>query len=348
MRACGVFDETYEKDIAIIRTRGHWALLIGSVLFCFVVPSFASDYWLNLLNNILITSIVVLGLQIATGYCGQISFGQPAFMAVGAFAGAVLTHHCGISFWLALPLAGIAAGIVGLIGGAPSLRITGFYLAMATIAIFYLTMWVITHLQITGLYQGLPVAPPNIGGFVFDTDARMYYIILSVTIIMTFFARNLVRTRVGRVFVAIRDNDLAAEVMGINVYYYKLLAFFISCFYAGIGGCLFGHWYMLVHSEQYAFSHALIYIGMVIIGGIGSIPGVFFGVIILRMLDEFVLFVSPVLSDVFPRLGMAPAAALSLSAFGLALIIFLIFEPRGLAYRWEIFKTSYRVYPYKK
>ncbi|MEE4351988.1 MAG: branched-chain amino acid ABC transporter permease [Desulfatiglans sp.] len=347
MRPCGVFDETYEKDIAIVRTWQHWVLLIVSIVFMLLLPFITSYYLISLINNILIAVIVVLGLQIVTGYCGLISFGQPAFMAIGAFFSAVVTLKIGFSFWLALPLSGLAAGVAGLIGGAPSLRIKGFYLAMATIAIFWVAMWLITHLEITGGTQGLMPQPPTIGGFAFDSDERMYYLILFATIFLTYFARNLMRTRVGRVFVAIRDNDLAAEVMGINLYYYKLLAFFISCFYAGVGGSLFGHLYGVVNSEQFTIMHALQYIGMIIIGGMGSIPGVFFGVIFLKVLDELVLFGAPTLVEAFPQIGSSPATALSFSSFGLILILFLIYEPRGLAHRWEVFKASYRVYPYK-
>ncbi|MBW2020700.1 MAG: branched-chain amino acid ABC transporter permease [Deltaproteobacteria bacterium] len=347
MRPCGVFDKTYAKDIAIVRTWQHWTLLLSAIALLFVFPLVAHYYFINLLNNIFVTIIVVLGLQIVTGYAGQISFGQPAFMAVGAFCSAVLTIKFGFSFWLALPLSGIVAGFVGLIGGAPSLRIKGFYLAMATIAIFYVTMWVITHLKITGLAQGLSPPPPKIGNFVFDTDERMYYIILIATLILTFFARNLVRSRMGRVFMAIRDNDLAAEVMGVNLYYYKLLAFFISCFYAGIAGSLLGHWYMLVNAEQFTLLNGIFYIGMIIIGGLGSVPGVYFGVIFLRLLDELMLFSAPTLASMFPWLGMGSAASLSVMAFGLVLILFLIYEPRGVAHRWEIFKASYRLYPFR-
>ncbi|MDY7034929.1 MAG: branched-chain amino acid ABC transporter permease [Thermodesulfobacteriota bacterium] len=347
MRPCGVFNETYKKDIAIVRTWQHWTILVATIVLLFLLPLFTSYYIITLLNFIFITVIVVLGLQIVTGYCGQISIGQPAFMAVGAFTSAVLTIHFGLSFWLALPIAGIAAGIVGLIGGAPSMRVKGFYLAMATIAIFYVTMWVITHMDITGRTQGLNPPPPQLGDFAFDTDERMYYLILIVTLLMTFFARNLVRSRVGRVFVAIRDNDLAAEVMGVNVYYYKLLAFFISCIYAGIGGSLLGHWYTVVNSEQFTLIHGIEYIGMIIIGGTGSIPGVFFGVFMIRLLDELVIFASPLISETFPLIGIGQSFSLGLSSFGLILILFLVFEPRGIAHRWEIFKTSYRIYPYR-
>jgi len=179
-----------------------------------------------------------------------------------------------------------------------------------------------------------------------DTEERMYYLIVSVMFIMTFMARNLVRSKIGRAFVAIRDNDLAAEVMGINLYKYKLLAFFISCGYAGVAGALFVPLNLIVHPEQYTLQHGLWYVGMIIIGGMGSIPGVFFGVIFVRLLDDLVLFSSPVLAKMFPWLGITPAAALGVSTFGAVLIIFLIFEPRGLAHRWEIFKASYRLYPF--
>lgn len=346
MRPCGVFDERYTQDMAIVRTWQHWAALIGALILVYVFPLFGSYYFISLINSLSITIIVVMGLQIVSGYCGQVSFGQPAFMAVGAYTSAILTIHYGITFWLALPLSGIVAGLFGVIGGAPSLRIKGFYLAIATIAIHFVTMWLILHLKITGGTQGLNPMPPEIGNLALDTDERMYYLIVTVMLIMTFAARNLVRSKVGRAFVAIRDNDLAAEVMGINLYYYKLLAFFISCFYAGVGGALWGHLLMVVHPEQFSLLHALWYIGMMIIGGIGSIPGVFFGVLFVRLLDELVLFSSPVLAKTFPWLGIAPAASIGVSAFGIVLILFLIFEPRGLAHRWEIFKASYRLYPF--
>jgi branched-chain amino acid transport system permease protein len=345
-RPCGVFDESYTEDMAILRTWQHWTLLIGAVSLLYMIPFFASYYINSLVNFLSITIIVVLGLQIVTGYCGQISFGQPAFMAVGAYTSAILTGRFGITFWLALPLSGIAAGIVGLIGGAPSLRIKGFYMAMATLAIHFVSMWLILHLDITGGNEGLRVLPPEFANVSLDAPEKMYFLIMTVTLIMTFSARNIVRSKIGRAFVAIRDNDLAAEVMGINTYYYKLLAFFISCFYAGVGGSLYGHMIMIVHPEQFNMFDALWYMGMVIIGGMGSIPGTFFGVISVRLLDEFVLFGSPLLAKALPWLGIAPAASIGMIAFGIILILFLIFEPRGLAHRWEIFKSSYRVYPF--
>lgn len=346
MRPCGTFDERYSQDMAILRIKRHWAALMGALILLYTFPLYGSYYFISLINSLSITIIIVLGLQLVSGYCGQISFGQAAFMAVGAYTSAILTGKLGVSFFLALPLSGMVAGLIGLGGGAPSLRIKGFYLAMATIAIHFVVMWLILHLQITGTTQGLHPPAPRIAGFEFDSDEKIYYIIVTVMLLMTYGARNIVRTRVGRAFVAIRDNDLAAEVMGVELYRYKLLAFFISCFYAGIAGSLWAHWIQMVHPEQFTLLHALNYIGMLIVGGGGSIPGVFFGVLFLRLLDEGVMFIAPILSSIFPWIGIHPAASMSVSVFGIVLILFLIFEPRGLAHRWEIFKASYRLYPF--
>jgi len=345
-RPCGVLDDVYQKDMAIIRTWQQWSILISAIVLMLLLPLFAPYFMIAFINYVSVTVIVVMGLQIVSGYCGQISFGQPAFMAVGAFSSVILVTKYGVSFWIAMPLSGVIAGIVGLIGGAPSLRIKGFYLAMATIAIHAVIMWLILHLKITGGNQGLATTAPRIGGFEFVTDESMYYIIFLAMMILTYAARNIVRSKIGRAFVAIRDNDLAAEVMGINLYYYKLLAFFISCFYAGVGGCLWAHLNQYTHPEQYTLLHALIYVGMTIVGGLGSIPGVFFGVTALLLLDEFVMAMGPFLGNTFPWLGTAPAASMGVTAFGVILLFFLIFEPRGIAHKWEIFKASYRLYPF--
>ncbi|MCP4749258.1 MAG: branched-chain amino acid ABC transporter permease [Proteobacteria bacterium] len=345
-RPSGTFDTTYRQDMAIIRTPLRWSM----VLVCFgallLVPVFGSYYMVALLNSMAITVILILGLQIVSGYCGQISFGQAAFMAVGAYISAILTTKVGLSFWVALPLTGFLTGIFGLLGGAPSMRIKGFYLAIATIAIHFVTLWLLLHLEITGKSNGLLLEPPRIGDFFFDTDERMFYIIIPIMFLMTFAARNLIRTRVGRAFVAVRDNDLAAQVMGISVFYYKLLAFFISCFFAGVAGCLWAHLNLVCHPEQFTLLNALWYIGMLIVGGMGSIQGVFFGVVFIRLLDELVLLASPSLAVWFPWLGSAPAAALGLTFFGLVLALFLILEPRGLSHRWDIVKASLRLYPF--
>lgn len=346
MLPCGTFNEDYGRDTAVIRTRLQWLLTILALAVLLTLPLYGSYYLIGLVNKMAIWVIAIMGLQLMMGYCGLISFGQVAFVAIGAYTSAILTASFGWPFWAALPMAGIVAGLAGIIGGAPALRIKGFYLALATLAIHYIVAWLILHLHMTGGAMGMHVPAPTIGAFAFDTDQTMFYIIIPMMLLMTYFAKNLARSRVGRAFVAIRDNDLAAAVMGVNLFYYKLLAFFIGCFFAGIAGSLFASWYTFVHVEMFSLNDAVFYIGILIVGGLGTITGVFFGTALILGLVELVIMASPTLTAALPGLGMAPAAALGATAFGIIIVLFLIFEPRGLAHRWQIFRASYRLFPF--
>lgn len=353
MRPGGIFDESYDTEQAIVRTRWQWVLLLGALVVLFTFPLYGSPHfiwtWLNpdLLNMIGIYVIVVLGLQIVSGICGQISLGHCGVFAVGAYVSAIMVTEAGLSFWIALPCAGLAAGVVGMIIGAPSLRIKGFYLALATLAGYYIIWWLAQHLPITrGVTGGLPAAPPTIFGFPLDTDERMFYLIMILMVVMTFFAKNLLRTQTGRAFIAIRDNDIAAEAMGVNVFRYKLLAFFIACFYAGIGGALLAHLWTVVTPEMFPLWYNIWFIAMIIVGGMGNITGVFLGVTFLQLLDVLIVEASPKLAAAIPALGAVSGAALGWIVFGIILVLFLLFEPRGLAHRWELFKAAYRLYPF--
>jgi len=291
-----------------------------------------------------ITIISVHGLNILTGYCGQISIGHAGFMAVGAYTSGVLCAKLGWSFWAALPCAALAAGIAGLIFGLPSLKIKGFYLIMATIAAHFIIVWLILQLRsITGGGDGLSVPRPQIGAFVFKSKSSYFYLVMIIACLATFLAQNIVRTRVGRAFIAIRDNDLAAEVMGINLWSYKLLAFFIGCVYAGVAGSLLVHYIAFASVDHFPFINSVWYLGMLIVGGMGSTAGAIFGAVSLKLLDELVTIVGPILSAV---VAAQAAASLSLIMRGLIIILFLIFEPRGLAHRWEIIKAYFKLWPF--
>ena len=208
----GTFQESYAQDMAIFRTRTHWVLLLVFLSFLFTSPLFFSDRILTIFTIIGITIISVLGLNILTGYCGQISIGHAGFMAVGGYTSAILTAKLGWPFWTALPAAGLMAGVIGLIFGLPSLKIKGFYLIMATIAAQFIIIWVILQLyDVTGGADGLAVPRPVIGGLVFKSKASYFYLVMVLTCLATYLAKNIVRTRVGRAFIAIRDNDLAAD-----------------------------------------------------------------------------------------------------------------------------------------
>jgi len=347
-RPCGTYDESYAKDMAIVRTRLQWIILVVGLIFLLSLPLFLGGRWLNLLNLIGISLIAVHGLNILTGYCGQISLGQAAFMAVGAYTSGVLTAKMGFPFWAALPCAALSAGVVGLIFGLPSLRVKGFYLAMATLAAQFIIPALISH-PLEGITNGvrsLVVPVPKLGQMAFTSPQSMFYVIIPIAVLMTFFAKNLVRTGVGRAFIAIRDNDLAAEVQGVNVFRYKLLAFFICSVYAGVAGSLWAHWMRAINPDHFTLMDSIWYVGMMIVGGMGSTAGAVFGVAFLRILDELTKVGVMWLSGIFVAWGAFLQAALGPIVYGLVIMLFIIFEPRGLAHRWEIFKTSYRLRPF--
>jgi len=330
--------------MAIFRTRTHWVMLIAFLIFLFTCPLFFGDRILTILTIIGITVISVHGLNILTGYCNQISMGHAGFMAVGAYTSAILTAKLGFSFWAALPCAALAAGIVGILFGLPSLRIKGFYLIMATIAAHFIIIWVILQLYgVTGGADGLAVPRPEIGGFVFKSKSSYFYLVMIIACLATYLAKNIIRTRAGRAFIAIRDNELAAEVMGVNLWTYKLQAFFIGCVFAGVAGSLLVHYVAFATTDQFPFMNSVWYLGMLIVGGMGSTAGAIFGAVFLKLLDELVIVVGPILSA-----AVAPQAAASLSLImrGLVIILFLIFEPRGLAHRWQMVKAYYRLWPF--
>jgi branched-chain amino acid transport system permease protein len=340
----GTFQENYAQDMAIFRTRLQWGMLGLFLILLFSSPLFCSDRILTIMTMIGIAIISVHGLNILTGYCGQISIGHVGFMAVGAYISAILTAKLGWPFWAALPCSGLAAGMAGLIFGLPSLKIKGFYLIMATIAAHFIIIWVVLHLRsLTGGADGLTVPKPKIGGLVFMSKASYFYLVMVIACFATFFAVNIGRSRVGRAFVAIRDNDLAAEVMGVNLWSYKLQAFFIGCVYAGVAGSLLVHYYGFASVDQFPFMDSVWYLGMLIVGGMGSTAGAILGAVSLKLLDELVTVVGPVLSA---AVAAQAAASLALITRGLILMLFLIFEPRGLAHRWGMIKAYYRLWPF--
>jgi branched-chain amino acid transport system permease protein len=343
----GTRNYNYAEDMAIFRTKTHWALLVALLAFVFTAPLYMGNYWLGVANLIGITIIAATGLNILTGYCGQLSIGHAGFIAVGAYTSAVLTNRLELPFLVGLICAGLTAGLIGMVFGIPSLRVKGFYLAISTIAAQFIIIWVINHWSsVTGGFTGLSVPPAKIGGILFNTQSTQFYLIMTVTALVIFLAKNLARTRVGRAFVAIRDNDLAAEVMGINLFRYKLIAFFIGCFLAGIAGSLLAHWVGFMNAENFTLTESILYVGMIIIGGLGTTVGPIFGVIFIRLLQQGISNISPILEGTFTALPAGFTTGMGPMVFGLAIILFLILEPRGLAHRWQLFKASYRLWPF--
>jgi branched-chain amino acid transport system permease protein len=349
-RPAGVFDVRYEQDIAIVRTPPQWITLGLFLLFLVLLPRLFPDrYLLNVLNIIMIMTISVHGLNILTGYAGQISAGHAAFMGVGAYACASFMTFWNLNFWISLVLSGFTAGLVGVIFGLPSLRLKGFYLAMATIAAQFIITAFFLHFkpEIFGGGVGMSLEPIRLGNIVFNTQENLYYMIMPFAVVMTYFAQNLVRSRMGRAFVAVRDNDLAAEIMGVSLFGYKLRAFFIGCFFAGISGSLYIAFMRTIRPDQFSLMDSIWLLGIIIIGGMGSILGGILGTIFIKLLDEMVLGLTPFLGSVLPReLASRISASMGLVVFGLVVVLFLILEPRGLAHRWEILKGRFRHWPF--
>jgi branched-chain amino acid transport system permease protein len=345
----GIRNFTYAEDMAIFRTRTQWVLLILLFVLLFTIPLFMGNYWLSIIIIIAITIIAALGLNLLTGYCGQLSIGHAGFIAVGAYTSAILTGQYEVPFLLGMLGGGLMAGLTGLLFGLPSLRVKGFYLAITTIAAQFIIMWVLSQWgSMTGGFVGLTVPAAEILGFSFTSSMSKYYLVMTICVIAVFVAKNLARTRPGRAFVAIRDNDLAAQVMGINLFRYKLLAFFTGCFFAGIAGSLLAHcYYGFLNPEFFSIKESILYVGMIIIGGLGTTIGPIFGVVFIRLLERLLsLELVPFLESTITVFPSGWASGVTPMLFGLIIVLFLIIEPRGLAHRWNKFKNSYRLWPF--
>jgi branched-chain amino acid transport system permease protein len=340
----GNFGQTYGQDMAMYRTKGQWLWLAVLLVFFFSIPSWASNSLLTLAIIIAINVISAHGLNILTGNCGLVSLGHSGFMMVGGYAMAIVANELGLPFLASVLLAGLAAGVVGLIFGLPSLRIKGFYLIMATVAAYFIIHWLVLQFRgITGGTEGLQVPPADILGFSIRDKSVYFYVVLVLAVLATVVAKNILRTRSGRAFVAIRDNDLAAEVMGVNLFSYKLQAFFIGCVFAGIAGALSVQFYGYANVEQFPFFDSVWLLGMLIIGGMGSVSGVIYGVIAIKLLQQLATRIGPSLADL---LNPQAAVGLSLILPSVAIILFLIFAPRGIAHILERFKNYYQAWPY--
>jgi branched-chain amino acid transport system permease protein len=343
----GIYSDQYKKDMRIIKTKTQMIMSIVALILLFVLPKlpYVSGYILRLIIGAAIALIICLGLNILTGYCGQLNIGQSAFVMVGAFTSALLNSKFGLPFWTTFIPAGLAAATVGVFFGIPSVRLKGLYLALTTLGAQIILSWIaLFGFPITA--AGFSVDPIKIGSIVFNTPEKFYYIAIPFAVVMTFFAKNMMRSKPGRAFIAVRDNDKAAEGMGIDIFRYKLLAFAICTFYAGVAGSLLVHYMMWAQLESFTLQDSIWYLVMIIVGGLGSIEGTIFGVIFITVLKEIVFVIGPVAEANLSFLPMGAGSGLLLIIIGGMAILFLTVEPRGLAHRWNLFKAYYRLWPF--
>ena len=340
----GTFAQSYGQDMALVRTKAHWLLMAVLLVFVFTIPQWASNSLLTLSTIIGINIVAAHGLNILTGNCGLVSLGHSGFMMVGGYAMAIVCSRYGIPFILAVPIAGLVAGIVGIIFGLPSLRIKGFYLIMATVAAYFIIHWLILQFRgLTGGSEGMSIPPADIFGWSIRPKANYFYVVMVTVVIATIVSKNILRTRVGRAFIAIRDNDLAAEVMGVNLFNYKIQAFFIGCMFAGVAGALSVQYFNFANVEQFPFYDSVWLLGMLIVGGMGSVSGVIYGVIAIKLLQQLAIKMGPSLAEI---INPQAAVGLSLILPSVAIILFLIFAPRGISHIWERVRNYYQLWPY--
>lgn len=355
-RECGYYKTSYESDQAILPFPIAKQAIIGFLLFFGVImPVFGSEYYLAQLSLVGIACVGALGLNILLGYTGQISIGHAAFMSVGAYTAANLVTRIEIfggplPFWLAVPAGGCMAALIGLVVGIPSLRVKGLYLAIATLAAQFIIEWIINHTPAIsgGIAAAIEVDRPSLFGWEMNQQWELYLFVLFFACLAIMAATNLVRSRVGRALIAIRDQDIAAEIIGISVFKYKLYAFAISSFFAGVTGVLYMYYFSIATYEQFQIVVSIDFLAMCIIGGLGSIVGSIFGAFFITMLPVAIRLVMEAIGPWFMDPSYLPQVIgqLRLVFFGGLIMVFLIVEPDGLNRLWHNIRNYFRVWPF--
>jgi len=332
----------YFEDLKIFKETSTLVWFFLAMAFLLSAPLLAGDYVIYMLSLTAIYTIVSLGLNLLSGYAGQISLGHAAFLGIGAYSSAYLTVKLGLPFWFALPASGMITAVAGILIGIPALRLKGLYLAIATMAFSFIVDEVILNWEsVTNGANGMKLSPPSIGPLTLDSDRRFYYFILAITLIMLWGAKNITRSSLGRAFIAIRDSETAAETMGVNLAVYKTIAFIISAFYTGIAGSLFAHFIRYISPSNFTLLDSIGFIIMILVGGTGTLLGSVYGAIFITFLPEGIR----VLKDFFPFFVVE--TGLQGLVYGLILLLFILFEPAGLYGRWLKMKRYWKTFPLK-
>src|SRR4051812_17320863 len=350
-RECGVLKTTYEADMALYPLPiARYAVAACAVVFFLVIPLTLHEYYLSVANLVWIAVIGAIGLNILVGYTGQVSIGHGAFMSVGAYTAANFANRLDAPWPVNLLAGGLMAALIGAIVGIPSLRIKGLYLAIATLAGQLIIEWTINHVTFIsgGVQASIEVARPRLGSYVISSQRQMYYFLLVFVVVAIVGTMNLMRSRIGRAFIAIRDQDIAAEIIGINIFRYKLLAFAISSFYAGVTGVLYTYFLGIANYEQFQIGVSIDYLAMIIIGGLGSVLGSIFRALFVTLLPIVIrifmesfggyLFSDAAVRNIIPNMRLI--------LFGALIILFLIVEPEGLNRLWRNVRSYFRVWPF--
>jgi branched-chain amino acid transport system permease protein len=343
----------YYEDIQLFSNNIVFIATLILIIVLASLPYFVGDYTLYVLNLVAINSIVAIGLNILVGYTGQISLGHAGFFAIGAYTVVLLMTKAGFPFLIAFPCAGFVAAGFGFILGLPSLRLEGPYLAIATLGFGMAVTQIISHSDFTGGHMGIHAPKMAIGPFLADTGARQYAVILITTIVLAIAALKILKTRVGRAFIAIRDSEIAAEAMGINLTHYKTLSFAVSAFYTGIAGALMAFALEHVSAGSFNLILSITFLAMIIVGGLGSVMGSILGAALLTYLQiklqiiQEAPFIGPFLVKIstqfFTKEGLPNIQSILIGAI---MIVIVILEPRGINGIYLRAKRYWRMWPF--
>lgn len=343
----GSAKQSYAADEALLTSNIQRLWMATLALTLGVFPLVADDYWLFIACLIAINVTATTGLMVLTGFTGQVSLGHAAFMGVGAYAAAWVANHAGLPFWLAIPFGGIAAALVGAVFGIPSLRVKGLYLALTTIAASFILHFVFFNwIGVTGGSRGLTIEPARIFEKQLTTTADLYWIATPVACLAVWCAANLFRTRVGRAFIAIRDRDISAEVLGIHLFRYKLMSFALASFYAGVAGGVWLYLFRVVTPESFRLIDSIFFVASIIVGGLSSVRGAIFGAAFMTLVPELLKLSVAALEPHWPGIVQVLSPVRTI-VFGSLIVGFLIFEPLGLNEIWRRLRRRFEVWPFR-
>jgi branched-chain amino acid transport system permease protein len=345
--ATGVFHTSYRQALRLRQTRAEYARLGLAALAVVAAPFVLDPFWLTVADQIGIAIVGAVGLNLLTGSTGLISLGQGGFLAIGAYTSAILTTRLGVPWPLTMLAAVAASSVVGAFFGLPALRLKGLYLTIATIASQAIVIYLVVNwTSLTGGVNSLVVDRPRLLGLTLSTDFAWYWVIAAVAVVAVVSATNLLRTGLGRAFMAIRDQDVAAEAIGIPVGRYKVLAFVIAAGYAGLAGALIAQYTGIVTYERFGLDVSILYLAIIIIGGLGSVSGAIYGSVFMIGLPAYIQQLGDSLRDSFPLISQK-LPAIQLVLFGTVMVLFLLLEPRGLARLWQRARDYFRLWPFR-
>ncbi len=345
-RASGYFKTDYRSDLVLVETRFQWFWVGLLAALLLVFPFLAGPFGLDLANQVFLAIVGSVALMLLSGHAGQISLGHAGLLAAGAFTTGILVKEMGAPIWLTLPASALVGGLLGIVFGLPSLRLKGLYLAISTLALHFIVVFLGGEYEtIRGFSTGILIDPPLIFGWELSDPRAWYFGLLLIDVMVVLFALNLVRSRTGRAWAAIRGREVAAEALGISVHWYKLSVFVVSSVLTSIAGCLFAYYHSFVSVEAFSLFLTIQYVAMVIIGGLGSILGAILGaifVVLFPYVIEWAMATLPV-----PTRFADYIFAVNFASFGLIMILFLVLEPLGLVGIWHRLRDYFLEWPFR-